>query len=287
MAATPAQYDLAVASGALRTAAFGLLKRLRRMGLAFKPPGARLVFDPRTTLPSTLVANAIHIDGRRGERILRYLEVEGLVHHLTTIPSPRGLRIEDAMRAHGTEYLASLDDPARLERIYAIDALGGLDPTKVLAAQRFATAGTVQAARAAIRTPWLTSPVVNLGGGFHHARRDEGSGFCALNDVAIAIERVRAEGFRGNVLVVDLDFHQGDGTRRIFAEDPTVWTYSVHAQAWDDSPAVSSIDHELGPAVGDDTYSRVLEETLPDVFERAKPKLVFYVAGADVAGTDA
>lgn len=262
-------------------AANSLAKSVRGLKLRYGLPGARLVFDPRYLLPSVDV-----VDGRRAEKILRHLERERVLA-AATLTRPAPLRVKDALRVHEAEYLASLDDPEVLDSIFSSRRLGGLDPTVVLEAHRWATAGTVHAAIHALRYPWLKSPVVNLGGGFHHARRDKGSGFCALNDVAIAIDRVRSHGFKGSVLVVDLDFHQGDGTRSIFADDPSVYTYSVHAQSWDDALAVATLDIELGPAVGDETYLKAIDETLPEAFARAAPKLVFYVAGADIAATDA
>jgi hypothetical protein len=127
---------------------------------------------------------------------------------------------------------------------------------------------------------------VSLGGGFHHAGRDGAAGFCLFNDVAVAIVRAREAGFSGRALVVDLDLHHGDGTRSIFADDERVLTCSLHAASWDDRPARASIDVALGAAVSDETYLRVLDEVLPEAFEAAKPDLVVYVAGVDVAADD-
>lgn len=273
--------DLAHAKKALVDAGRTVAKHVRRLKLRYALPNARIVFDSRYLLPS------VHpVDGMRAARVVRHLEREALLA-ATSITRPPPLRMEDVLRVHDAGYAAQLDDPKFLETIFASRSLAQVDPGKVLEAHRWATAGTVHAALTAVRYAWMKSPIVNLGGGFHHARRDKGSGFCALNDVAIAIDRVRAYGFRGSILVVDLDYHHGDGTRSIFADDPSVYTYSVHAQAWDDTTAVATLDVELGPAVGDETYLKALDETMPEAFARANPKLVFYVAGADVAGTDA
>jgi hypothetical protein len=86
--------------------------------------------------------------------------------------------------------------------------------------------------------------------------------------------------------VVDLDLHQGDGTRRIFSADPTVFTYSVHAQDWDTEPAVACLDVELGSGIGDRAYLEAVRETLPQAFAEADAELVFYVAGVDPAADD-
>jgi acetoin utilization deacetylase AcuC-like enzyme len=222
-------------------------------------------------------------DGRRSERIARWLVSRRWVR-ASDIITPPPLPVADLLRVHDPDYLARLDDPAELVRAFAGAELSLAE--QLLEAQRWATAGTVHAARLAVRYPWIKSPVVNLGGGFHHARRAHGSGFSLFNDVAIAIDRLRAGGFDGRVLVVDLDAHQGDGTRSLFADDTRVWTFSLHGRVWDDEPAAASIDVSLGPAIGDETYLRTLADTLPEAFERARPDVVFYVAGVDVAVTD-
>jgi hypothetical protein len=89
------------------------------------------------------------------------------------------------------------------------------------------------------------------------------------------------------VLVVDLDLHDGDGTRLLFAEDPTVHTYSLHNRHWDATEAVAATAIELGAGVDDARFLAVLRETLPPVFAEHRPALVFYLAGSDPAADDA
>ena len=89
------------------------------------------------------------------------------------------------------------------------------------------------------------------------------------------------------MLVVDLDLHHGDGTRSIFADDDRVFTASVHAEHWDESPAIASLDIALGPGVGDDTYLRAVDDMLGEAFARGRPDLLIYVAGVDVGAGDA
>jgi acetoin utilization deacetylase AcuC-like enzyme len=68
----------------------------------------------------------------------------------------------------------------------------------------------------------------NLGGGFHHACPDHGEGFCAINDIAVAVRRVQRDGLIGRAMVVDCDVHHGNGTAAIFAGDASVFTLSIH-----------------------------------------------------------
>jgi acetoin utilization deacetylase AcuC-like enzyme len=241
-------------------------------------PKARIVYDERYRVPDQPL-----YDGRRSDRILGYLLFARWLRAREVI-APPPLRVADLLRVHDADYLAKLDDPGELSR--AFPGAERAIASQLLEAQRWATAGTVHAARIAVRYPWLKSPVVNLGGGFHHARRAQGTGFSIFNDVAVAIDRLRADGFDGRVLVVDLDAHHGDGTRSIFADDTRVWTYSVHGKSWDDTPAAANIDVVVGPAVGDQSYLDAVHATLPEAFERARPDLLFFVAGVDVAATD-
>jgi len=123
---------------------------------------------------------------------------------------------------------------------------------------------------------------VHLGGGFHHAFPDHGEGFCPIHDVAIAIRTLRGEGRIRRAAVVDLDVHHGNGTAAIFADDPEVFTFSMHQQnnypAW--KPG-SDLDVGLADGAADEEYLGLLERHLPDILERHHPDLVYYVAGAD------
>jgi acetoin utilization deacetylase AcuC-like enzyme len=112
--------------------------------------------------------------------------------------------------------------------------VGDRDTQRILDLQRSMVGGTMLATDIALSTG---SIAINLGGGFHHARADVGRGFCVFNDVAVAIAEQRALGFHGKVLVIDLDMHDGDGTRTIFAADRTVHTLSIHNQDWDSAAA--------------------------------------------------
>ncbi len=100
------------------------------------------------------------------------------------------------------------------------------------------------------------------------------------------IRRLRARGFHDPVLVVDLDLHDGNGTRAAFAGDASVHTFSIHNRTWDDTPAVAATSLALGEGVTDDTYLAALREALPPVLRAHRPALVVYVAGCDPAVDD-
>ncbi len=224
------------------------------------------------------------LDGRRGERILSYLLEEGALAPEDVLV-PRELPMRDALLVHTDDYLESLDRPETLGRMFPnVDAASS--PATLFHAARLAAGGTVLAAEWAVKHSFITTPILNLGGGFHHAKRSSGAGYCALADVAIAIAVLRRGGFLGRVLIVDLDAHHGDGNLELFADDPTVFTYSIHLGDLTRTPAVMNLDVELSPGTGDATYLRALRETLDLAMMRARPALAFYLAGADVAKND-
>jgi acetoin utilization deacetylase AcuC-like enzyme len=148
--------------------------------------------------------------------------------------------------------------------------------------------GTVLAARAALKGGSIAA---NLAGGTHHAHPDRGSGFCVFNDVAVAARLMQREHAVHHpnsprrtlqVAVIDLDVHQGDGTARIFADDKSVFTLSVHgAKNFPVRKQTSDCDIGLPDGCQDDAYLQALEQGLAQLEQRFEPELVFYLAGAD------
>ena len=122
----------------------------------------------------------------------------------------------------------------------------------------------------------------NLAGGLHHAHPGYGEGFCAIHDVAVAIRRLQADGAARNIIVVDTDVHQGNGTASIFAGDSTVFTLSIHQE--NNYPVIkppSDIDIGLADGAGDDDYLAILERKLIEAFDEFHADLMYYIGGAD------
>jgi acetoin utilization deacetylase AcuC-like enzyme len=143
---------------------------------------------------------------------------------------------------------------------------------------RRATAGTVLAARHALRH----GVAMNLGGGTHHAGRAWSRGFCLFNDVAVALECLRADGLAERALVVDCDVHQGDGTADLLGPDPEAFTLSVHgARNYPFQRIPSDLDVDLASGTGDARYLQALGAALDFAIPRARADLAFYLAGAD------
>ena len=254
------------------------LRRLRRHLLyAVRPPSLRVVYDP----VYEGVFPGVPLDPLRADRALAFLAEEGLLRR-EEISRPRSAGLHNLLLAHTPEYLESLQRAETLTAILGVPVATS-DIESVVDHQRMIVGGTIQATRLALG---LGCTAVNLGGGLHHAGAARGGGFCVFNDIAVAVKRLRHKGFHNPVLIVDLDLHDGNGTRELFADDDSVWTFSIHNQHWGDTEAVASTSIALGPDVGDELFLGTLLKALPPLLESFQPGLLVYLAGCDGAADD-
>jgi len=145
---------------------------------------------------------------------------------------------------------------------------------------------SVGATISACRVAFTEGVAANIAGGTHHASADRGGGFCVFNDAAVAARLMQAEhsrrGRRLRVAIVDLDVHQGNGTARIFRNDDSVFTLSIHGQKnFPFRKEPSDLDVDLPDGCADDEYLHALEGALAELERRFDPGLVIYLAGAD------
>lgn len=209
----------------------------------------------------------------------------------TTLP---GIRVTEAPPASDGE-LALAHEPAWIAAV----ANGTTTPAqqreigfpwseRMVERARRSVGATIAAARTALFDG--EGVAANLAGGTHHAYAHKGSGYCVFNDVAVAARLMQAEWHRRQrrllrVIVIDLDVHQGNGTASIFADDPTVFTLSLHgAKNFPFRKEASDLDVELPDGCGDAEYLAALDDALATAFARhteGAPGLAFYLAGAD------
>jgi len=127
----------------------------------------------------------------------------------------------------------------------------------------------------------------NIAGGTHHAYSTHGEAFCLLNDQAIAAEYLLSKSLAKNILIVDLDVHQGNGTAAIFGGNTSVFTFSMHGKTnYPFRKEISDLDIALPDNTPDAEYLAILSETLPKLIERQKPDFIFYLSGVDILTTD-
>jgi acetoin utilization deacetylase AcuC-like enzyme len=205
------------------------------------------------------------------ERVLR----DGLVHP-ERMHEPARVAVDDLLLVHTRDYVDRLTSgmlsPDELRRL-------GFPWSEGLVERSYrAVGGTCEAAEAALEH----GIAVNLAGGTHHAFADHGEGFCVFNDVAVAIRRLQRRGAVRRAAVIDLDVHQGNGTHAIFANDDSVFTFSMHGgRNYPFHKVPGSLDIELSDGVGDEPYLEQLAGALPRVLHASRPDLVVYLAGAD------
>lgn len=208
--------------------------------------------------------------------------------------------VEDGLAAPGTFTVPEPACPALVKRahshtyvdqVYAFDvpndiqkAIGFQLTRKAILRAQCATTGTILAAQAAIEH----GVACNSAGGSHHAHRLHGAGFCTFNDVAVAAHHLLEEDAVQQILVVDLDVHQGDGTADIFANDPRVFTASIHAENnYPHTKRNSDFDLGLADGLEDLAYLKMLLLTLEQLRDlMPAPDLVFFNAGVDVHAED-
>ena len=188
---------------------------------------------------------------------------------------------DDVLRVHTAAYWHRVRDLQLTPR--EVRNLGLPQSPQLVRRSLSSSAGTLQSALHALRG----GIGLNLAGGTHHAFADRGEGFCVLNDQAIAAAYLLAQGLARQILIIDLDVHQGDGTAAIFRHEPRVFTFSMHAGAnYPLRKEQSDLDMPLALGTGDADYLAQLSATLAPLVERVRPDFIFYQAGVDVLATD-
>ncbi len=138
------------------------------------------------------------------------------------IPSPASL--EDLARVHTHEYIEKISNLTLSQE--EEKKLGFPMVPSVRQRSFVATGGTILAAQLALSE----GLACNTAGGSHHAFANSGNGYCVFNDVAVAAKKLITEHYIKNILIFDLDVHQGDGTAKIFENDENVFTLSIHSK---------------------------------------------------------
>ncbi len=145
------------------------------------------------------------------------------------------------------------------------------------------TKGTIDCALFALQN----GCALNIAGGTHHAFADRGEGFCLLNDQAIAANYLINQQLSRKILIIDLDVHQGNGTAKLFDNEPRVFTFSIHGLTnYPFHKEKSDLDIGLLDGTTSESYLTILEEALPKLIASVQPDFAFYLAGVDILSTD-
>lgn len=192
-------------------------------------------------------------------------------------PMPRGW-VEAVHAPHYVEEVLSQTVPREKERRI------GFPVTEHVARRSLLSAGGTWLAARIAR---IHGYAANAAGGSHHAGWESGAGYCVFNDLAIAANRLIAEGDARRILIVDLDVHQGDGTANLTAGRDDIFTLSLHAERnFPARKASSSLDVPLSDEASDADYLAQLRAVLPAVVDRFVPDLILYQGGVDPHADD-
>lgn len=195
--------------------------------------------------------------------------------------TPRPLSDTEILLTHSKEYLDKLNaqmlDPKEIRKI------GFPMTSRLVERGKHIANGTYLGAKWALNN----KIAMNIAGGTHHSFTDRGEGFCLFNDIAIASNLLLNEFPNFKILVVDLDVHQGNGTAKIFKDEPRVFTFSMHgAKNFPLKKESSDLDIELPDQMEDAAYLTMLREYVPRLIDFVQPDFIFYLAGVDVLQSD-
>ncbi len=231
----------------------------------------KVVYHPRYDLNL-----GAHVFPSQKFRLLYELLLRDKIVAPENIVQPERASDDDLLRVHTQDWVTNLktgtltvSEIMKLEVPYS---------PELAEAVWLAAAGTILAGQLALRDGFAS----NLSGGFHHAYASHGEGFCALNDVAVAIRRLQSDNAIKKAMVVDTDVHHGNGTAHIFRDDDSVFTLSIHQQ--NNYPAhkpPSNLDLPLDDGVEDEEYLSTLLPAVEKSLDEFHPDILFYVGGAD------
>lgn len=239
-------------------------------------PPVEIWVDDAYRVPLPSMETAVGLEPRRVD-FAAWTLLERAAVKPEQLRTPQPIHFADVLRVHSPEYVESLQRREVLAQIF------GVDPSEVpveplLRMVRLATGGTLQASRSSLER---RAHALNLCGGFHHAAPARGAGLCAINDIAIAVAALRADGFEGQVAVLDLDAHPPDGTAECLSGDARCWIGSISGSRWEPSSGVDEV--VLPEGAGDAQYLNALRALLRRM---PRPKLAYVIAGGDVLRGD-
>ena len=261
---------------------------------ALAPVDPRIVYSPGYDLAFLGLERLHPFDGRRASRAWRAARrTLGAALDRRTLRPAQPITQTQLLAVHSPTYLAQLQTPAYVAQVFELPILARLPrfliDWRLLRPMRLGTQGTLLAAEAALRG----GLAYNLFGGYHHASRERGQGFCCYADLHVALAALRQAGQLApsdRVLILDLDAHQGNGHERLAQADPQVFIADVYNRDifpgdWEARRRID-LDRPVNPGTDDTAYLRLLRGLLPEVVAAGPFRLAFYIAGTDVAVED-
>ena len=218
--------------------------------------------------------------------MLKYELIPGQLLHEGTITesnlfSPDVCRDEIILTTHTSEYLDKLKNQSLSAKEQR--HIGFPQSPMLTRRELIITQGTIDCCHFAMEN----GIAFNVAGGTHHAFADHGEGFCLLNDFGVAANYLLSNRLAKQILIIDLDVHQGNGTAKIFENNPAVFTFSMHGQHnYPFHKEKSDWDIPLADGADDTNYLQLLQGALQELPERCSPDFLFYLSGVDILSSD-
>jgi acetoin utilization deacetylase AcuC-like enzyme len=214
--------------------------------------------------------------------IPRQLLYEGVITEEQLI-SPEVIDLEHVLKVHDEKYVKRLLNGELTPREQRVS--GFVHSPQLIEREFRIMEGTRLAAKYAYEAKSIG---FNVAGGTHHSFSNRAEGFCLLNDQAIAANWLIDYTSVEKVLIIDLDVHQGNGTAKIFQNEPAVFTFSMHGRNnYPLQKEQSDLDVPLEDGCEDDTYLNLLKDSLQQIEYQFTPDFIFYQCGVDILKTDA
>lgn len=194
---------------------------------------------------------------------------------------PKAIDVKILEQIHSKEYINALFTGNINAR--AMRKIGFEYSKQLIERERVIVGGTLACSLHALEIGYA----LNIAGGTHHAYANSGEGFCLFNDFAVAAKYLLDNALARQILIIDLDVHQGNGSARIFENTPQVFTFSMHgADNYPLKKEGSDLDVHLPFGITDQEYLNTLKKSMYEIEQRCQPDFVFYQSGVDVLATD-
>ena len=229
----------------------------------------------------------------RGDRFINamnFFKEQGLLNlPQLKIVEPKPASKKELLRVHSEDYVDLIFRLSKENRPYDIET--PVSPS-ILEAALLIVGGAIECGKAVF--DGTAKRALSLGGGFHHAGKDYGGGFCLFNDIAVLVEFLRAEKGVKRFLILDYDVHFGNGTSDIYYADPSVLFISLHQDprtiypgkgfTWEIGDCEGegyNVNVPLPPGTGDETYLNAVRELFVPLAEEFKPEIIIANGGSD------
>lgn len=188
-------------------------------------------------------------------------------------------------------------DPTNISHagFYCFDSGTPLD-NKTWTASSWSAACAFEAAQTILRGESTLTYALSRPPG-HHASRDSYGGYCYFNNAAVAARSLKK---KGRVVVLDIDFHHGNGTQEMFYNDDQVFVISIHGDPRSYFPYFCGFPNETGAGKGlgynlniilpestdKKEYLKCLKKTVIPAIKRYEPDFLIISAGFDTYKLD-